>query len=64
MKQFDSKGSLVLSVVQPYLAEIETQEVAKMDPINGLDPESNWISISAMLLYGILNCSGHRIRKR
>ena len=56
MKQLDSKGSLVISTVQTYLAEIETQEVAKMDPINGLDPESNWISISAMLLYGILNC--------
>lgn len=49
---------MILSVVNTYLSEIEKQDIAKMDPINGLDPERNWISITALLLWGILNCYG------
>lgn len=46
------------SIVKTYLESIEKQEAAKMDPKNGLDKDCEWMSINAILLFGILSCGG------
>lgn len=44
-------------MVDTYLSDLDEQEVAKRNAVNGLDSEFQWINICALLLYGILNCS-------
>lgn len=58
MRQFTKAGSLILSVVETFLNGIEKQELAKQDPSNKLDQDCKWISISGILIWGILNCEG------
>ena len=46
------------SVVDDFLEQIEQQRLAKLDPIDGLDPEFKWISVTALILIGCLKCAG------
>ena len=46
------------SVVDDYIEQIYRQRDLKKDPRQGLDPEFIWISISALMLIGILKCKG------
>lgn len=55
-RQLKSSGSIFLSVVDSYLDDIDAITKAKLDPVNELDPEFEWISVSALLLLGILKC--------
>ena len=49
------QGSIYSSVVDTYLEAIEEQKAAKAEE---LDPEFRWISVTALLLLGILKCTG------
>lgn len=40
------------------MAEIVATSRSKKDPDNGLDPEFHWINVNALLLMGIVKCSG------
>ena len=46
------------TVVDDYVEEIEMQALAMSDPETGLDPDSDWISVNALILIGCLKCSG------
>ena len=45
------------------MLKIKEQKVAKKLEINGLDPNEDWLSVTALLLIGCLNCPGSDLEK-
>ena len=47
-----------MSVVDTYLVGVHETTQALADPVNEMDQDVSWISINALILIGILNCTG------
>lgn len=50
------------TIVDSYLDQIQAVKQAKIGP-DGLDPECSWFSVNALVLFGILKCSGSDSQK-